>query len=82
MNGLNTEMVYSSERQIFDIHTREIMYKHLPLTKRAFTVGVCPKSYVSWSVLFFWKGPHLMEQSKNTVRPGKMWSRGLTDVIQ
>ena len=82
MNRLNTNMVYSSECQIFDILTREIMYKHLPLTKRASTVGVCPKSYVSWSVFFSWKSPHLMEQSKNTVRLGKMWSRGPTDVIQ
>ena len=26
MNRLNTDMVYSSERQIFDIQTRDIMY--------------------------------------------------------
>ena len=26
MNGLNTDMVYSSEHEIFDIQTRDIMY--------------------------------------------------------
>ena len=30
MNRLNTDMVYSSERQIFDIQTREIMYNPPP----------------------------------------------------
>ena len=30
MNRLNTDMVYSSERQIFDIQTRDIMYTPPP----------------------------------------------------
>ena len=30
MNRLNTDMVYSSERQIFDIQTRDIMYNPAP----------------------------------------------------
>ena len=83
MNRLNTDMVYSSERQIFDIQTRDIMYNPAPTKQRWPLQSVyVPRAMSAGQSCSPGRAPILMEQSKNTVRPGKMWSPGPTDVIQ
>ena len=65
-------MVYSSERQIFDIQTRDIMYNPVPTKQRRPLQSVyVPRAMSAGQSCSPGRAPILMEQSKNTVRPAK-----------